>query len=158
MAREKKPVHRVQLTEAEMDGHLGYEKSERSDIDDYRNGYKLKRVNSRYGSMEIEIPQDRKSTFQPQAVKKRHKDISDIDQKIISIYEKWMTTWPISETLEGQRGCHFANLQVFWGCQEGHIHDQCHRITEFYLLETQPPAQRISKRYGSAEGPVSGNL
>ena len=33
-----------------MGGHLGYEKSERSDYDDYRNGYKRKRVNSSYGS------------------------------------------------------------------------------------------------------------
>ena len=41
-----------------------------------------KRVNSRYGSMEIEVPQDRKSTFEPQVVKKRQKDISDMDQKI----------------------------------------------------------------------------
>ena len=38
-----------------MDDHLGYEKSERSDNDDYRNGYKHKQVNSRYGSMEIEV-------------------------------------------------------------------------------------------------------
>ena len=130
MARQKKPVHRVQMTEgkrniihqlleeydiqsaediqdalkdllggtikemmeAEMDDHLGYEKSERSDNDDYRNGYKRKQVNSRYGSMEIEVPQDRKSTFEPQVVKKRQKDISDIDQKIISMYAKGMTT------------------------------------------------------------------
>ena len=42
--------------------------------------------------MEIEVPQDRKSTFQPQVVKKRQKDISDIDQKIISMYAKGMTT------------------------------------------------------------------
>ena len=107
MAREKKPVHRVQMTEgkrniihqlleeydiqtaediqdalkdllggtikemleAEMEDHLGYEKSERSDNEDYRNGYKRKRVNSSYGTMEIEVPQDRKSTFQPQVVK-----------------------------------------------------------------------------------------
>jgi len=120
MARQKKPVHRVQMTEgkrniihqlleeydiqsaediqdalkdllggtikemmeAEMDDHLGYEKSERSDNDDYRNGYKTKQVNSRYGSMKIEVPQDRKSTFEPQVVKKHQKDISDIDQKL----------------------------------------------------------------------------
>ncbi len=101
MAREKKPVHKVQMTEgkrniiqmllqeydiesaqdiqealkdllggtikekmeAEMDDHLGYSKSERSDNEDYRNGYKTKRVNSSYGSMEIEVPQDRKSTY-----------------------------------------------------------------------------------------------
>ena len=61
-----------------MDDHLGYEKSERSDNDDYRNGYKHEQVNSRYGSMEIEVPQDRKSTFEPQIVKKRQKDISDM--------------------------------------------------------------------------------
>ncbi len=138
MAREKKPVHRVQMTEgkrniihqlleeydiqtaediqdalkdllggtikemmeAEMDNHLGYEKSQRSDSDDYRNGYKEKQVNSSYGSMKIEVPQDRKSTFEPQIVKKRQKDISDIDQKIISMYAKGMTTRQISDTIE----------------------------------------------------------
>ena len=138
MAREKKPVHKVHMTEgkrniihqlleeydiqtaediqdalkdllggtikemmeAEMDDHLGYEKSERSDSDDYRNGYKTKRVNSSYGAMEIEVPQHRKSTSEPQVVKKRQKDISDIDQKIISMYAKGMTTRQISETIE----------------------------------------------------------
>ena len=89
-----------EMMEAEMDDHLGYQKSERSDSDDYRNGYKSKRVNSSYGSMDIDVPQDRKSTFEPQVVKKRQKDISDIDQKIISMYAKGMTTRQISETIE----------------------------------------------------------
>ena len=40
------------------------------------------------------------STFEPQVVKKRQKDISNIDQKIISMYAKGMTTRQISETLE----------------------------------------------------------
>lgn len=138
MAREKKPVHKVQMTEgkrniihqlldeydiqsaediqealkdllggtikemmeAEMDDHLGYEKSQRSDSDDYRNGYKTKRVNSSYGTMEIEVPQDRRSSFEPKVVQKRQKDISDIDSKIISMYAKGMTTGQISETIE----------------------------------------------------------
>ena len=136
MAREKKPVHKVQMTEgkrdiirmllqeydiesaqdiqdalkdllggtikemmeAEMEDHLGYSKSERSDSDDYRNGYKTKQVNSSYGSMEIEVPQDRKSTFEPQIVKKRQKDISDIDQKIISMYAASFRMIPLSRT------------------------------------------------------------
>ena len=89
-----------EMMEAEMDAHLGYQKSERSDSDDYRNGYKSKRVNSSYGSMDIDVPQDRKSTFEPQIVKKRQKDISNIDQKIISMYAKGMTTRQISETIE----------------------------------------------------------
>ena len=88
-----------EMMEAEMDDHLGYEKSERSDSDDYRNGYKEKTVNSSYGSMRIDVPQDRKSTFEPKVVKKRQKDISEIDQKIISMYAKGMTTRQISETL-----------------------------------------------------------
>ncbi len=138
MAREKKPVHKVVMTdgkrniihqllqeydiqtaediqdalkdllggtikemmETEMDEHLGYGRSERSDNEDSRNGYKRKRVNSSYGSMEISVPQDRKSTFEPQVVKKRQKDISGIDQKIISMYAKGMTTRQISDTLE----------------------------------------------------------
>ncbi len=89
-----------EMMETEMDDHLGYEKSERSDNDDYRNGYKKKRINSRYGTMDIQVPQDRKSTFEPQVVKKRQKDISDIDQKIISLYAKGMTTRQISETMQ----------------------------------------------------------
>ena len=89
-----------EMMEAEMDEHLGYGKSERYESDDYRNGYKSTMVNSSYGQVGIEVPQDRKSTFEPQIVKKRQKDISDIDQKIISMYAKGMTTRQISETIE----------------------------------------------------------
>ncbi len=63
------------MIEAEIDDHLGYEKSEFPDNDDYRNGYKSKTVQSSIGEVEIEVPQDRKSTFKPQVVKKGQKDI-----------------------------------------------------------------------------------
>ena len=59
-------------------------KSERSDSDDYRNGYKSKRVNSSYGSMDIDVPQDRKSTFEPQIVKKRQKDITTMVSSFVA--------------------------------------------------------------------------
>lgn len=49
--------------------------------------------------MTIDVPQDRDSTYEPQIVKKRQKDISSIDQKIISMYAKGMTTRQISDTL-----------------------------------------------------------
>mgnify|MGYP004445268939 CR=1 FL=1 len=91
-----------EMMEVEMDEHLGYGKSERIDRGkhtDYRNGTKRKQVNSSYGSFSIDVPQDRDSTFEPQVVKKRQKDISDIDQKIISMYAKGMTTRQISDTL-----------------------------------------------------------
>ncbi len=91
-----------EMMEAEMDDHLGYEKSERvdrSEVSNYRNGTKKKQVNSSYGSMTIDVPQDRESTFEPQVVKKRQKDISAIDNKIIAMYAKGMTTRQISDTL-----------------------------------------------------------
>lgn len=87
------------MMEIEMDDHLGYRKSEHSDNDDFRNDYKSKRGNSSYGSMEIDVPQDRKSTFEPKVVKKQ-KEILDIEQKIISIYTKRMPTRQISKTIE----------------------------------------------------------
>ena len=62
-----------EMMEAEMEHHLGYEKSERTDsldeVRDYRNGYKTKQVNSSFGSMDIEVPQDCLSEFEPQVVK-----------------------------------------------------------------------------------------
>lgn len=89
-----------EMMETEMDHHLGYQKSERSENTDCRNGYKQKKVNSSYGSFTIDVPQDRQSTFEPQIVRKRQKDISDIDGKIISMYAKGMTTRQISATIE----------------------------------------------------------
>ena len=121
--REKKPVHKVVMTEGKRqiiqqllqeydieiaeDIHdalkdlLGGTIKEmmEAEMDDYRNGYKEKTVNSSYGSMRIDVPQDRKSTFEPKVLKKRQKDISDIDQKIISMYAKGMTIRQISDTL-----------------------------------------------------------
>ena len=72
------------MMEAEMTDHLGYEKSERSDSDNYRNGTKTKTVRSKYGEFEVDVPKDRNGTFEPQVVKNRQKDISGIDDKIIS--------------------------------------------------------------------------
>lgn len=56
-----------EMMEAEMDHHLGYEKSERTDstdeVRDYR--YKTKQINSSFGSMDIEVSQDRLCEFEP---------------------------------------------------------------------------------------------
>ena len=89
-----------EMMQAEMSNHLGYEKSVRSDSDNARNGYKSKRVNSSYGNFSVEVPQDRNSTFEPQIIPKRQKDISTIDQKIISMYARGMSTRQISDTIE----------------------------------------------------------
>ena len=76
------------MMESEMDEHLGYGKSERYESDDYRNGYKSKMVNSSYEQVSIEVPQDRKSNFETQIVKKRQKDISGIVQELYLCMQK----------------------------------------------------------------------
>ena len=88
------------MLESEMDEHLGYKNYERNDNNNYRNGTKKKTLRSNYGEFEIDVPQDRQSSFEPEVVKKRQKDISNIDQKIISLYAKGMTTRQIAEQME----------------------------------------------------------
>ena len=88
------------MLETEMDDHLGYDRYERSGEPNYRNGTKSKTVRSKYGEFQVDVPQDRQSSFEPQVLPKRQKDISSIDDKIISMYAKGMTTRQISETIE----------------------------------------------------------
>lgn len=112
------------MMESEMDEHLGYESYERSDNDNYRNGTKRKTVRSNYGEFQIDVPQDRQSSFNPKVVKKRQKDISGIDQQIISMYARGLTTRQISEQIEEIYG---------FECSEGFISD----ITDKILQEIE---------------------
>ena len=83
-----------------MTEHLGYDEYERSDSTNSRNGRKTKTIRSKYGETTIEVPQDREASFEPKIVKKRQKDISAIDDKIISMHVKGMTTRQISKQIE----------------------------------------------------------
>ena len=101
-----------ELMETEMDDHLGYDRYERSDKKNYRNGTKQKRVRSKYGEFEVDVPQDRNSSFDSKVLPKRQKDISAIDDKIISMYAKGMTTRQISETIEDIYGFEISEGMV----------------------------------------------
>ena len=101
-----------EMLESEMDEHLGYQEYERSDNPDYRNGKKTKKIRGNFGETEIEVPQDRDGSFEPKVVKKRQKDISGIEQKIISLYAKGMTTRQISETIEDIYGFEVSDGMV----------------------------------------------
>ena len=59
------------MLEAEMNEHIGYEKYQHSDGTNYRNDTKKKNVRSTYDEFQVDIPQDRNSTFNPKIVKKR---------------------------------------------------------------------------------------
>ena len=87
------------MLEAEMEHHLGYETNQRSNNENSRNGYKTKRIRSSMGESEISVPQDRDSSFEPQIVKKRQKDISEIENKVIGMYSIGLSTRQISEQI-----------------------------------------------------------
>lgn len=90
------------LLDEEMTDHLGYEKHDQKtkQTDNSRNGYNSKDVKSSFGTIPLEVPRDRKSEFNPIIVKKRQKDISGLDEKIISMYAKGMTVRDIQAHIE----------------------------------------------------------
>ncbi len=81
--------------DAEMDEELGYSKYDykNKDTDNSRNGYSKKTMHTNYGDMTIDIPRDRKGEFEPQVIKKYQNTVTqDMEEKIISMYAKGMTT------------------------------------------------------------------
>lgn len=100
------------MLKAELDNHLGYEPYERSESSNARNGNKSKMVRSKYGQLEIDVPQDREGSFDPQIVKKRQKDISQIEEKIISMYAKGLSTRQISEQIDDIYGFEISEGMV----------------------------------------------
>jgi transposase-like protein len=81
--------------EAELEDELGYSKYDyrNKNTDNSRNGYSEKTMKSSFGEMDIAVPRDRKGEFEPQLIKKQQTTISgDIEEKILSMYAKGMTT------------------------------------------------------------------
>lgn len=94
------------MLEAEMDEKLGYSKYDykNKETDDSRNGYSKKTVVSSLGEINLDIPRDRKGEFEPQAIKKNQTDISNIEDQVLSMYAKGMTTRDISTHLRDVYG------------------------------------------------------
>jgi len=88
-----------QMLEAEMTEHLGYKKhaAEERNSGNSRNGHTGKTVHTDFGKVPLETPRDRQGTFEPQLVKKGQTDITDFDEKVISMYAKGMTVRDIQE-------------------------------------------------------------
>ncbi len=86
----------------EMTHHLGYEKHSPAgnNSGNSRNGTTLKTIKGKRGQMEIEVPRDRNAEFEPQIVKKNQKRFDGLDEKIISLYARGMTTREIQGHLE----------------------------------------------------------
>ena len=96
-----------EMLEGEMEELLGREKYKRTEVDsdiNYRNGYSDKNIKSSFGNVEIDIPRDRNAKFEPKIVKKYETVCNELDNKIIGLYARGMSTRDIQTELEDLYG------------------------------------------------------
>ena len=84
--------------EAEMQAHLGHERHGKTSGNP-RNGTSRKTVQSTVGELQIETPRDRDGTFEPQLLPKRQVRLAGMEEKILTLYAKGMTTRDIESAL-----------------------------------------------------------
>jgi len=87
------------MLEGEIDAHLDYQKHQRSDNSNSRNGNSKKRIKTSYGESEISVPRDRDASFEPQIVPKRSRLAKGIESMVISLYAKGMSNADIEEQI-----------------------------------------------------------
>lgn len=106
-----------------MDEHLGYDKHspEGRNGGNSRNGYGSKTITSEYGENEITVPRDRQGTFEPQVIAKRQTRTDEIENKVLAMYSKGMTTRDIEDSLRDIYGAEVSSSLIS-------------RITEVYNL------------------------
>jgi len=90
--------------EGELEDFLGYPKHQQSETENSRNGHSRKTVQTDSGQMEIEVPRDRKSDFQPKLIRKRQTVLDDLEDKIVAMYSKGMSTRDIQDILADMYG------------------------------------------------------
>lgn len=83
-----------EILETEMTDHLGYEKNDvtGNNSGNSRNGYSSKSIKTSLGETELDIPRDRNGKFEPRIIKKYEKNASEIEEQIIAMYAKGMST------------------------------------------------------------------
>lgn len=101
--------------EAELDDQLGYSRYDykNKDTDNSRNGYSRKTLRTSFGDVEVSVPRDRKSEFEPKVLRKNQTSISqDIEEKILSMYAKGMTTGDIEAHIQDIYGVDVSDTTV----------------------------------------------
>lgn len=88
----------------ELDAHLGYEKHQKSTSTNSRNGHTTKTLKTEDGEFQLNTPRDREGSFEPQLVKKHQTRFTSMDDKILSLYAKGMTTREIVATFKEMYG------------------------------------------------------
>ena len=98
--------------EAEMQAHLGYDRYERNASDNARNGSFKKNLTTENGQLELEVPRDRKGSFEPVIVKKKQTRIEGLDDKIISLYAKGMSVSDIKIQMQELYGAEISESLI----------------------------------------------
>ena len=101
--------------EAELDDQLGYSRYDykNKDTDNSRNGHSSKTLRTSFGDVEVSVPRDRKSEFEPKVLRKNQTSISqDIEEKILSMYAKGMTTGDIEAHIQDIYGVDVSDTTV----------------------------------------------
>lgn len=103
-----------ELLEAEIETSLGYSKNdiENKVTENSRNGYSPKTLKSEFGEVQIQIPRDRKGEFEPKIVPKYQRNVSGIEDKIISLYARGMSTRDIEEQIREIYGINLSAEMV----------------------------------------------
>ena len=102
------------MLQGEIDTHLGYEAHNHGykDTENRRNGYIHKNVKTTYGDIPVDVPRDRESTFEPQAIPKRTRDVSGIEDKVLAMYARGMSQRDIADTIEDIYGFEISHEAV----------------------------------------------
>lgn len=97
-----------------MDVSLGYPKNEKGNLltENKRNGYTPKTVKSQYGEFEVEVPRDRNGEFEPKIIPIYQRDISGIEEKVISLCARGMSTRDIHDQLQDIYGIELSAEMV----------------------------------------------
>ncbi len=89
------------MLEAEMESKIGYEKSERTDVDNYQNGYyPERRINTDYGQMPVKVPRDRNNEIESDLLPKYSRNINGFEDKVIKMYGLGMSDRQIQEQID----------------------------------------------------------
>ena len=102
-----------EMMNAEFDASMGYSKyDKKSKKTNYRNGATKKTLKSEFGAFEFETPRDRNGEFEPKIVPKNTRDVSGIEDKIILLYAKGLSTRDINEQIQELYGIEVSATMV----------------------------------------------
>ena len=103
-----------EMLEAELDEHLGYDRydNQNKSTTNSRNGHRNKNVRSDFGQVGIRVPRDREGSFEPRIIKNYENDISGIEEQIIGMYSKGMSTRDISSHINSIYGIEVSHSLV----------------------------------------------